>query len=70
MVAREAIVTVDDPDLGKVRTQNAVPKMSRTPGEIKSVGPSEMGAHNDEIYRGRLGMTSEELARLKQLKVI
>jgi crotonobetainyl-CoA:carnitine CoA-transferase CaiB-like acyl-CoA transferase len=70
MVAREAIVTVDDADLGAVRTQNAVPKLSRTPGEIRSVGPNRMGAHNDEIYLGRLGMTREELDRLRDMKII
>ena len=29
-----------------------------------------MGQHNDEIYRGRLGLSAEEVERLKQEGVI
>lgn len=36
---REAIVEVPDEDLGSARVQGVVPKFSRTPGEIRRLGP-------------------------------
>src|SRR5262245_35762208 len=68
--AREAITTVQDPDLGPVKMQNVIPKFSRTPGKIRWPGPTRMGQHNEEIYCGKLGMSSERLAELKEKGVI
>ena len=67
--ARENIVSVPDPDFGTVRMQGAVPRMTRTPGKVRHPGRG-LGADNDEIYRGELGLTPAELSRLKALKVI
>jgi len=68
--ARETITTVQDPELGPVKMQNVIPKFSRTPGKIRWPGPTQMGAHNEEIYCGRLGMTRERLAELKERGVV
>jgi len=68
--AREAVTTVQDPDLGPVRMQNVIPKLSRTPGKIRWPGPTRMGQHNEEIYCEKLGMTRERLAELKEKGVI
>ena len=62
--ARQSVVSVDDPDLGQVRMQNAFPGMSRTPGKIRHAGPTEIGAHNREIYVERLRLTQRDLERL------
>jgi formyl-CoA transferase len=43
---------------------NVLPSLSETPGEIRHTGPN-LGEHNDEIYRGRLGLSAAELAQLK-----
>ncbi len=60
--ARENVVAVPDEELGgKVRMQNVVGKLSRTPGRIRSAGP-RLGEHNREVLIGRLGFTEEELA--------
>jgi formyl-CoA transferase len=68
--AREAITTVQDPDLGPVKMQNVIPKLSRTPGKIRWPGPTRMGQHNEEIYGGKLGIARERLAELKEKGVI
>lgn len=67
--AREAIVRVPHPDFGELAMQNVVPKLSETPGSVRSVGP-ELGAHNEEIYGGLLGLTGEEIARLGATGII
>ena len=62
--ARQNLVEVFDPREGRVVVPNVLPKLSETPGELKWLGP-DMGQHNDEIYRGRLGLSAEEIERLK-----
>jgi formyl-CoA transferase len=49
--------------------QNVAPKLSRTPGRVRSPSPS-LGQHNDDVYRGLLGMNAERYAQLKTAKVI
>ena len=48
-VAREALVTVTDSELGAVRMQDVVPRFSQTPGRLRSSGPA-LGQHNDETW--------------------
>ncbi len=62
--ARENLVTLEEPDLGPVTVPGVMPKLSRTPGQLKSLGPAFGGA-NDKIYGGLLGLTPDEIARLK-----
>lgn len=63
-LARGAVSSVPDRDFGVVKIPGLVPRFSATPGEIRSTGP-EPGAHNDEIYRGLLGLTDDELEQLR-----
>ncbi|MEU8820083.1 CoA transferase [Actinoplanes sp. NPDC048796] len=67
--AREAIVTVPHPDFGELPMQNATPRLSETPGRVRSAGPA-LGEHNDEIYGGLLGLEETERANLRQEKII
>ncbi|KQS02358.1 CoA-transferase [Sphingomonas sp. Leaf357] len=62
--ARDAIVTLDHPRWGEVKMQNSFPKMSDTPGSIRSIAPQSVGEHNAEVY-GALGLSAEDLAGLK-----
>jgi formyl-CoA transferase len=67
--ARQAIVSLTDPALGEISMQNVFPKLSATPGQVRAVGPA-LGASNDDIYRGLLGLGDDELRRLAAAGVI
>ena len=67
--AREAMVRVPDPELGEAIVQNVVPKFSKTPGSVDFLG-AQMGAHNEEIFCGELGLSKERLKELKDAGVI
>lgn len=67
--AREAIVSVPHPDFGELKMQNVAPKLSETPGSIRSPSP-ELGQHNEEIYRHLLGLDAGRYESLKSRKVI
>ena len=62
--ARENIVKLDDEELGQIRMQNAVPKLSATPGRVEHAGPP-LGAHNADVYEGLLGLDASEFERLQ-----
>jgi formyl-CoA transferase len=68
--ARDALVEIDHPQWGKFKMQNAFPKLSDTPSGVRTLAPSEVGQHNDEIYKGLLGLDDAELHRLKGLSAI
>ncbi len=67
--AREDIVQIEDAELGTVQMQNVVPKMSKTPGDVKFAG-LRLGEHNHEIYGERLGLSIEEIDRLQEEGII
>ena len=53
--AREAIVTVDDPELGPTPMQGVFPKLSKTPGTIRRSAPRVVGQDTGEIIERWLG---------------
>ncbi len=67
--AREMIIDVPHPTLGSLPQPGIVPKLSRTPGRVPHAGPA-MGAHTEEILRGMLGLSQEEIAALRQEGVV
>jgi crotonobetainyl-CoA:carnitine CoA-transferase CaiB-like acyl-CoA transferase len=66
---RENIVAIPDSDLGTVRMQNVVPKLSRTPGRIRHAGP-RLGEHTREVYSEWLDMGEADLDHLRDQGVI
>jgi crotonobetainyl-CoA:carnitine CoA-transferase CaiB-like acyl-CoA transferase len=66
--ALDSIITVNDPELGPIKMQNVLFRLSETPGEVKWSGP-QLGEHNEEVYR-ELGIDEERLERLKAEGVV
>ncbi len=66
---RENIVEVQDPDIGPIQMQNVTPRLSETPGKVRSSGPG-LGEHNQEVLGGLLGLTEGELEDLRQEGII
>src|SRR5260221_1901579 len=62
-LARGDIIHPEDPDIGPVPMPAIQPRFSRTPGEVRFVGP-RLGEHNDQIYGELLGLDDDERARL------
>jgi len=68
--ARDAIIETPTEEWPDLKMQNVFPKMSRTQGEVRWTGVIELGAHNNEVYGELLGLSSEELAVLKEKSII
>ena len=66
--ARDSIVEVDHPVFGRVKMQNAFPKLSETPGAVRWVGP-ELGEHSAAVL-AELGVGAERIAALRTKGVI
>ncbi|RDI60589.1 CaiB/BaiF CoA transferase family protein [Nocardia pseudobrasiliensis] len=66
--ALETVTTVPDDDLGAVRMQNVLFRLSGTPGRIRWTGPA-LGAHTPEVL-GRYGIDTAELERLATMGVL
>ncbi|XVQ14645.1 CaiB/BaiF CoA transferase family protein [Spirillospora sp. CA-255316] len=62
------IATVPDDELGPLRMQNVLFRLSETPGRIESAGPP-LGAHTAEIL-GRYGVDGARLAELRGKGVV
>jgi crotonobetainyl-CoA:carnitine CoA-transferase CaiB-like acyl-CoA transferase len=66
ILARDAITEVDDPDLGPVRMQNLLFRMSATPGAIRFTGRA-LGADTDAILGDELGL---DVAALRERGIV
>jgi len=65
---RHLLVDVPNGD-ASVRMHNVIPQLSATPGEIRWSGGA-LGQHNQDVYHTELGLSCEEMQRLKQSGVI
>lgn len=66
---REMITEIDDPDLGPLRMQSPIFRLTETPGRIRWAGPN-LGQHTDEVLIGELGLTASRLASLRERGVV
>ena len=67
--ARQAIITVMHPKFGELRMQNVAPKLSATPGKVRTPAP-ELGQHNEEIYGQLLNLSMKRMDKLKSEGII
>jgi crotonobetainyl-CoA:carnitine CoA-transferase CaiB-like acyl-CoA transferase len=67
--ARKAIETVSFPDGRTMETVAAIPKLSATPGKIRSPYPAHIGQHTREILQ-LVGLTDAEITKLEADGVI
>ena len=68
--ARDSLVEVETPKWGKIKMQNAFPRLSDTPSKIRTPAPTEIGQDNAAVYGELLGLDASELDRLKAAKAI
>lgn len=66
---RGTISVVTDDEFGEMLTTAPLPRLSETPGTVRWLGPT-LGAHNDEIFRGMLGLQQSEIDALQTDGVI
>ncbi|WP_022884416.1 CaiB/BaiF CoA transferase family protein [Glaciibacter superstes] len=62
--ARQSVAWVEDSVIGTVPMPNVMPQLSRTPGRIRSTGPS-LGAHTREVLQTILNYDDEKVASLE-----
>ena len=65
VLAREMIVEVDHPVAGKFKMPGLPIKLSETPGAIEMPAPL-LGQHTEELLHELLGLSKEDVAKLKE----
>jgi crotonobetainyl-CoA:carnitine CoA-transferase CaiB-like acyl-CoA transferase len=66
---REMVVELKHPTVGQIPMAGVPFRLSESPGRIEHLGP-ELGQHNDEVYRGWLGLSDAEMESLRAEGVI
>jgi crotonobetainyl-CoA:carnitine CoA-transferase CaiB-like acyl-CoA transferase len=66
--ARAIVTDLPDDEMGSVPMHAVVPRLSGTPGDIRTPAPA-LGEHTRQIL-GALGLTDQDLAKLREKKVI
>jgi crotonobetainyl-CoA:carnitine CoA-transferase CaiB-like acyl-CoA transferase len=64
-----SIVSIEDPDLGPLKMQNVMFRLSETPGEIRWAG-RRLGEDNEAVYGELLGLDRTRIAELAAKEVI
>ena len=65
----DAITAIEDEDLGTLRMQNLMFRLSETPGAIRFAG-RRLGQDNEHVYGERLGLDDARIAELREQGVI
>ncbi len=67
--ARQMIVTAPDDDKGALPMEGVFPRMVATPGRVEHAGKA-MGADNEAVFAGNLGLSPDRLAQLRKDGII
>ena len=62
-------IRMEDSRIGKLAVAAVVPRLSATPGEIRWLGDG-LGAQNEEIFQGLLGLGVDEVRTLREQGVV
>ncbi len=68
--ARDMLLKHEDPVIGEFIGPGIVPRFTRTPGKVQWTGPWEEGSHNEEVWGGMIGRSTDKLSELKEEGVI
>lgn len=68
--SRNALIDVTSEQFGSIKMQNVFPKMSVTQGEVRWAGPEQLGSHTEEVLTELLDVTSEQIKKLRDSKII
>lgn len=68
--ARDNVIELEHPLLGRLRMPGVIPHFSLTPGAVRHPGHPALGAFNDDVYGELLGLSREERERLTRDGVI
>ena len=68
-LAREMITRVKHTQAGMLRVVNSPIKLSRTPVKLERASPV-LGEHTEEVFMNLLGLSKEDLAKLREEKAI
>ncbi|MDR7462332.1 MAG: CoA transferase, partial [Armatimonadota bacterium] len=60
---------VDNPGVGRVTMQGPVPRLAETPLSVPGPAP-ELGEHTDHVLQELLGLSAEDVARLREAGVV
>jgi formyl-CoA transferase len=63
---RQSIVEVSDPVLGPVRVLNPTPRLTATAGRVRWIN-RPLGADNDAVYGEWLGLSPDEITKLRHV---
>jgi len=66
--ARDMILDVAHPEFGQLKVPGIVPKLSKTPGSVKWLGP-KLGEHNVEVLKG-IGLSEQQIRQMAERGVI
>jgi crotonobetainyl-CoA:carnitine CoA-transferase CaiB-like acyl-CoA transferase len=66
---RGYFVNVEHPVAGVLAHPGSPFRLSVTPGEVGGPAPL-LGQHNADVYCGRLGLSQEDLARLRMAGIV
>lgn len=67
--ARDQVLTVESDLYGSLLQPGIVPRLNETPGRVGHRAP-RLGEHNDEVFRGVVGLSDEEYAAHREAGVI
>jgi crotonobetainyl-CoA:carnitine CoA-transferase CaiB-like acyl-CoA transferase len=66
---RGTIMPWNDEEHGELLMVSPIPRMSATPGAVRSAGPP-LGAHNEEVYASILGLSQRQIADLQEQGIV